>query len=384
MNEQRWLSQNFFIFFFTWGVFLQYWSGWLSGAKGLTVEEVSYIMGFGLVARAFSTMFIYPFLAKYLSAKRLTQFLVLCALISTVLYLPMNSFTSLFIVTMVFSLFYPSLLPAIESSASTLTQQGSVHYGKSRSYGSISFVVSVLILSIIIGYVGERAILWCMIGYLTIMLILQAMPAPKVLLLKPTIADRNSNFSMGKLWKIKGFPVVMIIVILLQGSLASYYNYGYIYLEDFLKVNPFYIGIILNVAVLFEIFFFLWADRLFRSWKISSLLLLAGSGSTLRWLMIFLFPNVWMFVLSQTLHALAFAMAHYAFIQYITRHLPKQQISNAQGLYSALGMSLSAAVLTLVGGYLYDITPGLAFLGMVIFTIPAMVLIIISKKVYQY
>ncbi|MFC7684583.1 MFS transporter [Ureibacillus sp. GCM10028918] len=384
MNDQRWLSQNFFIFFFTWGVYLQYWSGWLSEAKGLSVSQVSLIMGFGLVARAISTMFVFPLASKYLSDKKLTQFLVISALISAILYIPFNNFVPLFIVTMIFSLFYPSLLPAIESSASTLVQKGNVHYGKSRSYGSISFVISVFILSIIIGYLGENVILWCMIGYLVIMLGLQAMPAPEVLSMKPSVEDRSQKFSMGSLWKIKGFPVVMVIIILLQGSLASYYNYSYLYLQKYLEVNTFYIGMILNVAVLFEILFFLKVDHLFSKWKTSSLLLLAGSGSTLRWVMIFAFPNVWLFILSQVLHALAFAMSHYAFVQYITRNLPKQQLSNAQGLYSALATSLSAAVLTLFGGFLYKIEPGLAFLGMIVVTVPAIIIILLTKKSYQY
>jgi len=384
MNDQRWLSQNFFFFFFTWGVYLQYWSGWLSEAKGLSVSQVSLIMGFGLVARAISTMFVFPFASKYLSAKKLTQFLVISALIATIVYIPFNHFIALFIITMIFSLFYPSLLPAIESSASTLVQQGKVHYGKSRSYGSISFVISVFILSIIVGYLGEDAILWCMITYLVIMLVLQALPAPEVLKLKPTVEDRSQKFSMSSLWKIKGFPVVMILAILLQGSLASYYNYSYIYLQKYLEVNTFYIGIILNVAVIFEILFFLKVDHLFSKWKTSSLFLLAAAGSTLRWIMIFAFPNVWVFILSQTLHALAFAMAHYAFVQYITRNLPKQQLSNAQGLYSALAMSLSAAVLTLFGGYLYEITPGLAFLGMIVVTVPAIIIILVTRKHYGY
>ncbi len=384
MNNQRWLSQNFFIFFFTWGVFLQYWSGWLTGAKGLSVHEVGFIMGFGLVARAVSTMFIFPNMSKYLSDKRLTKVLVISSLIVAILYIPFNSFEALFIITMLFCLFYPSLLAAIESSASTLVQQTHIHYGKSRSYGSISFVISVFILSIIIGYAGEKAILWCMIGYLTIMLILQLMPAPEVLSIRPTAEDRSQSFSMRSLWKIKGFSVVMVIVILLQGAHASYYNYSYIYLQQFLQVNTFYIGIILNVAVLFEILFFLKVDHLFSKWKTSTLLLVAAIGSTLRWILIFIFPNVWVFVLSQSLHALGFAMAHYAFVQYITHHLPKQQLSNAQGMYNALAMSLSAAVLTLFGGYLYDISPSLAFLGMIVFTIPAIIIIIFSKKMYQY
>lgn len=340
-------------------------------------------MGIGMVARAVSTMFVFPLASKYLSDRKLALFLVVSSLISVVLYIPMDSYSTLLIVTVLFSLFYPSLLPAVENSATTLIQQGSVHYGKSRSYGSIAFVISVLLLSLMIGLMGEAVILWSMIAYLVVMLLLQAMPAPEILNQKPSAEDRL-KYSMKSLWKVKGFPAVLAVVTLLQGSLASYYNYSYIYLQDSLDVNPFYIGMILNVAVLFEILFFLKADQLFSKWKTSSMLLLAAAGSTLRWVMIFAVPNVWAFILSQTMHALAFALAHYAFIQYITRILPKQQLANAQGLYSALAMSLSAAVLTLLGGALYDILPGLAFLGMTAATVPAIILILLTRNYYRY
>lgn len=138
------------------------------------------------------------------------------------------------------------------------------------------------------------------------------------------------------------------------------------------------------LRLFFEILFLLKADNFFAKWNTSSLFLVAAVGSTVRWIIIFLFPNVWAFILSQTLHSLSFAMAHYAFIQYITRILPPQQIANAQGMYSALAMSLSTAVLTLFGGYLYEMSPGLAFLGMIVFTVPAIILILVTRKNYQY
>ncbi|MFY3791027.1 MFS transporter [Ureibacillus sp. MALMAid1270] len=382
MNHQRWLSQNFFMFFFTWGAYLQYWSGWLAEGKGLSVTEVSFIMGFGLVARAIATLFAYPLASKFLSSKKLILYLVICSLIITLIYIPANSFTSLFVITFIFCFFYPSLLPAIESAATQLVQEGNVHYGKSRSYGSIGFVVAVLIISGIISFSGENAILWCMIISLFILLVIQAMPAPKSLLVQPTAGDRASSYSMRGLFKIKGFSLILLIVILLQGSLASYYNYSYLYLQV-LGVNPLYIGIILNIAVIFEIIYLSKAELLSHL-RISTLLLIAAMGSTIRWIIIFTFPNVWAFIFSQTLHSLSFAMAHFAFIQYITRTLPKQQLSNAQGIYSALAMSLSAALLTLWGGFLYKIQPGLAFLGMIIFTVPAILIILGTRNKYRY
>ena len=382
MDEQRWLAKNFFMFFATWGIFIAYWTGWLINDKGISVSEASIIMGFGLVARAASTMFIFPYFSKVLSNKRVLVFFTLASLIATVLYIPVDSFVGLFIITMLFSMCYPALLPAIESSASTLMQHGKVHYGKARSLGSFGYVVSVLIISMLTGIYGEQTILWAMILGLVALLIILLMPAPAILTVVPK-QENAKTLSMKGLFEVRSFVIVLIVVILLQGAHASYYNYGYIYLQE-LNVNAFYIGMILNVAVLFEILYFLKADTFLTKWKPSSLMLLAAIGSTLRWVLVYLFPNMPMFVVSQALHALSFAMAHYAFIQYISKALPKEQIPNAQGMYSALAMSLSAAVLTLLGGALYEIEPGLAFLGMIIFTVPAIFLIIFTKKRFDY
>lgn len=383
MNNQRWLSQNFFTFFFTWGVYLPYWTGWLVNDKGLTVADASMVMSLGLVTRAVSTMFVFPLVSRKLSNKKVLIVFTAISLLCALAYIPTASFVGLFIVTMLFSAVYPALLPAMENSATMLMSKGTIHYGKARSFGSFGFVVAVLILSMLTGNFGEAAILWSMIAGLITMLIIQLLPAPEVLSETPMKQTKDQSFSMKALWEIKGFPIVMLIVILLQGAHASYYNYGYIYLQD-LQVNPFYIGMIINVAVIFEIIYFLKADTFLSEWKPSSLLLLSAIGATVRWILIFLFPNVWVFIASQALHALSFGVAHFAFIKYISQELPKEQMANAQGVYSALGMSLSAAILTLLGGALYEIEPGLAFLGMLICTIPAIFIIYFTRKQYKY
>ena len=90
------------------------------------------------------------------------------------------------------------------------------------------------------------------------------------------------------------------------------------------------------------------------------------------------------FIVSQVLHVLSFALAHYAFIAYLTKTLPKEQIPNAQGLYSALAMGLSTAVLTFLGGYLYEMSPGYAFGAMIICTAPAMLIVLATRDQYHY
>lgn len=382
-TNQQWLSRSFFVFFLTWGIYLPYWSGWLAGAKGLSIKQISIIMGLALVARALATMFAFPYASKFLSNKKLITTLIISSIIVALLYIPVTSFLLLLLVTFIFSFIYPTLLPAIDSAAVTLMQQENIHYGKSRSYGSFSFILAVLGISIIVGFFGNQIILWSMFAGLGVMLLMQKLPTPLTLTIKPTIEERRRS-SIKELFKnTRGFPVVLLVVVLLQGAHASYNTYGYIYLQD-LKVNTFYIGLILNIAVVFEIIYFVKANNLFKNWNASALLLLSATGATLRWLLVFLFPNIWVFIATQPLHAISFGMSHYAFMQYINTSLPKQQIPNAQGFYSSLTMGLSAILITFLGGILYEIEPQFAFLGMTICTIPAIILISITRKKYIY
>lgn len=112
--------------------------------------------------------------------------------------------------------------------------------------------------------------------------------------------------------------------------------------------------------------------------------LIAGIGSTLRWLLIFLFPTVWVFIISQLLHSVSFGIAHYGFIQFISKRLASDEIPAAQGMYSAFAMGLSTAILTFAGGYLYEISPGIAFLGMTLCSIPAIVIVLLTRKKFAY
>ncbi|MGM0841707.1 MAG: hypothetical protein ACQEWE_13310 [Bacillota bacterium] len=50
----------------------------------------------------------------------------------------------------------------------------------------------------------------------------------------------------------------------------------------------------------------------------------------------------------------------------IYEELESKDIRATQGVYTSLGMGLSTAILTYIGGFLYDISPGSAFLGMVV------------------
>ena len=67
-------------------------------------------------------------------------------------------------------------------------------------------------------------------------------------------------------------------------------------------------------------------------------------------------------------------------MKYLINTISPALSAKAQGLYSALAMSWSTAVFTIFGGFLYEIEPRYAFLGMVACTVPATVLALYYRK----
>ena len=272
----------------------------------------------------------------------------------------------------------------MESSASVLVSTGKIHYGRSRSWGSLGYTIALLIVGAGTAVFQEAAILWLMIIGLIAIVFSQFQASPVVLHVKTKpINQVDEKGRLNKLFASEGFVIVLLISILLQGSHASYYNYGFVYLRD-LGVGSFYIGLILNVAIVCEIVFFTKADQFFSKMKVSTMYSIAALGSTLRWVMIYLFPNVVVFIFSQALHVLSFGVAHYAFIQYISQKLKPNQIPTAQGMYAAFAMGLSIAILTFLGGFLYEVSPKLSFLGMTLSSVPALLLTLFTMRKYNY
>ncbi len=379
MNTQRWMSRQFFSFFITWGIFLPYWTGWMIYTKGITVSQASLIMSLGLVVRGVSTIFAFPYLSRKFSSKTILTGMTIGTLMAILCSIPANSFTGLLVVTLFLHFFYPTLMPALDSAASLLVQSKQLrHYGKSRSWGSIGFVVSGMILTVFTGAFGDEVILWALLLGTLVFMSLCFMRTPLVLSEKPQV-EQTKKGGMLELFRIQHFGLVLIIVILLQAAHASYYSYGYLYLQE-IHAPKYLTGMIINIAVIAEIILFSIADRSLQKFSVGSLLAIAALGSTVRWIVVFAFPNVIVFCISQTLHACSFAMGHYAFMKYLVKNIPDAQIPKVQGMYSALALSWSTAVFTIFGGYLYEIEPRYAFIGMIVCTIPSLFLALVYRN----
>ncbi|MEB2359368.1 MFS transporter [Bacillus pumilus] len=375
MKAQKWMSMQFFGFFFTFGIFVPYWSIWLVSDKNFTPDQAGIIIATGLMTRAMTTFFLFPLASQYMSLARLNQFVVFISVLLFAFLIPANSFSAVIVMTFFISLLYPMPLAMHEAMASKLMERGEISYGRSRSYGSFGYIVALLLMGVVISILGEKVIIYVMISGLMIFALLSSLRAPSTLREK----NEQAGMSIKKLFQSKSFVLVLLLCVILQSAHAAYYSYAVLFLGN-IGVQPEYIGFLLLIAVMAEIVFFFISDSLFKKGQVTTLLLFSVTASIVRWMSLFLFDHVLIFIMSQILHAFTFGLTQVAFMKYLDRNIKNQFFPYAHGLYASLGLSLGNGLLTIVSGYLFSLSPSYAFLGMAVICMPCFVFIYLLKE----
>lgn len=139
LQSTRWLALGYFTYFFSYGIFLPFWSVWLKGI-GLTPETIGLLLGAGLVARFLGSLLIAPRVSdpsRLISALRA---LALLTLLFAVAFWAGAHVAWLMLVMIGFNLFFSPLVPLTDALANTWQKQFPLDYGKVRLWGSVAFV----------------------------------------------------------------------------------------------------------------------------------------------------------------------------------------------------------------------------------------------------
>ena len=140
LQSTRWLALGYFTYFFSYGIFLPFWSVWLKGI-GLTPETIGLLLGAGLVARFLGSLLIAPRVSdpsRLISALRV---LALLTLLFAVAFWAGAHVAWLMLVMIGFNLFFSPLVPLTDALANTWQKQFPLDYGKVRLWGSVAFVI---------------------------------------------------------------------------------------------------------------------------------------------------------------------------------------------------------------------------------------------------
>mgnify|MGYP000930592495 FL=1 len=363
MSSKNWLSTNYFLQFAVNGVFLPFWILYLTGVKNLTVLEASTIFSMLYLARFLGGIFLNPYLLKRYNISLSLKISVIAGILLALSYGITNNKIILTLITFMFGLVYYTVAPFIESLASLFLKEEGIDYGKARTWGSVSFTLVGIAAGGIIGYIGSVALYYILIILLVLYVVFMFLPQPKLVHTLSVNKGDNRNTGILYSWvlKDKNALLLILVIFLYQLSHTAYNNYNALYLES-MNINAKWLsGLILNISVIAEILFFIFSKKIIGKIKPTQLLVFCGIGAIIRWLMLAIFHNIYVFVVMQTFHAITFAVGHIAFILILNNRFNTEKIIDMQILYTAICYQLSMTIGLYIMGAIWDINSSLVF-----------------------
>ncbi len=158
LHSTRWLALSYFTYFFSYGIFLPFWSVWLKGI-GLTPETIGILLGAGLVARFLGSLLIAPRVSDPSLLIKAVRILALLTLVFAACFWVSHQFAWLMVVMVGFNLFFSPLVPLTDALANTWQKQITMDYGRVRLWGSIAFVIGSALVGKLVSLYDYRAIL---------------------------------------------------------------------------------------------------------------------------------------------------------------------------------------------------------------------------------
>ena len=369
LHSTRWLALSYFTYFFSYGIFLPFWSVWLKGV-GLSPETIGILLGAGLVARFLGSLLIAPRVSDPSRLIRVLRILALMTLLFALTFWAGNHVAWLMVVMIGFNLFFSPLVPLTDALANTWQKQITMDYGRVRLWGSIAFVIGSALTGKLVSLFDYRVILVLLsLGVASMLLGMMIRPS-----VQPAGENRQQESAGWPAWRalITQSWRFLACVSLLQGAHAAYYGFSAIYWQS-AGYSASAVGYLWSLGVVAEVIIFALSHKLFRRFSARDLLLLSAVCGVARWgLMGWSTELPWLIVV-QILHCGTFTVCHLAAMRYIAARQGSEVI-RLQAVYSAIAMGGSIAIMTVFAGYLYQNLGSGVFWVMALVALPAIVL----------
>ncbi|EOY5379174.1 3-phenylpropionate MFS transporter [Cronobacter dublinensis] len=369
LHSTRWLALSYFTYFFSYGIFLPFWSVWLAGV-GVAPETIGLLLGSGLVARFLGSLLLAP---RVKDPSRLVFALRLLATLTLVFALGFwfgHQTAWLFVILVGFNLFFSPLVPLTDALAATWQRQITMDYGRVRLWGSLAFVIGSALTGKLVSSYDYQAIL-ALLSLGVASMLIGMMLKPSVM---PQGEARHNEAAGWPVWRklVSENWRFLACVSLLQGAHAAYYGFSAIYWQG-QGYSASVVGYLWSLGVVAEIVIFALSKKLFSRFGARDLLLLSGVLGIIRWgLMGWTTALPWLIV-AQILHCGSFSICHLAAMRYIAAR-EGSEVIRLQSVYSAVAMGGGIAVMTVFAGFLYQHLAGGVFWVMALVALPALFL----------
>lgn len=347
------------------GVQLPFLPLWLH-AKGLSVGQIASVVAGMMAVRIFGAP-IFAFLADRTGNRRaVIQF---CAVVALLAYMTLpftNGFYEILGVSLWGAFFFAPVNPLVEGFGVDSSAALGLDFGRLRLWASISFLMGSLVAGALLTKLSSLDTVWLIadaqVFSVLATFMLPADPERGLAKLHASALEFGAAF---KFLFGSHFTLFLVAASLANSSHGMLYSFSSVYWTS-LGFGTFTIGLFWAAAIAGEVAFFATSKKIVQAIGVERLLLVGLAGGIVRWTGTAFITNEYFILVLQLLHAVSFACAHLALMNFIRAHVPHNLRNTAQGLYAALAGGLLLSSVTWMSGPLYANFGGLGFLAMAI------------------
>lgn len=343
------LSFYYFSYFAAVGVFLPYWTVYLKEVKGFESAQIGELMAVSMLTKMVAPI-IWGWLAdRYNNLGMMVRIACGLTLLSFLASYTSDSYFGVMFVMSCFGFFWSAALSPFDALTMNHLGEHSDRYSRIRLWGSIGFVVAVLVLPVFIETQGLSLVLDVM-SLLFLIIFISAC-------LVPNKTQPVETVNTSRIWDVLRKPAVVVLLAACALTIAShgaYYTFFTIYMNDH-GYSSVFIGWMWAIGVIGEVLLFALAHLLLKRFSAAQLFVTALLITAVRWFLLGAFvDSVVILVIAQLMHAATFGLYHAAAIHLIHGYFPGRLQARGQALYSGLSMGLGGAIGGLLSGYAWD------------------------------
>ncbi|MGD8980801.1 MAG: MFS transporter [Desulfobacterales bacterium] len=340
------IGSQYFLYFGVMGVFLPYFNLYCYHLKfsGFQIGVLSGIRSIALVLFPL----VWAGLADRFHIRR--PIYIFCSFISTAIwafYLYTTDFWAMLLITVFYGIFYSPIISFLEAFTMDVLGTEKKSYGKMRGWGTIAFIITVLLLGKVIDIYSIKIII-ILIFFGSLAQALISIKIPDIQIKKQTSFSSNAKVLLKR-------PVIVFLfcAFLMLVSHGTYYGFYSIHLEN-LGYGKTFIGVSWALASIAEIIVMIKSDIIFKRFSTDNVLFFSFMVAVLRWLGLFFTTSPVIILFLQILHAVTYGTFHVSSILYIDSLTPDEGKTLGQAVNNAVTYGLGLMVGFFINGYLFE------------------------------
>ncbi len=340
------IRAQYFLYFGVMGIYLPYFNLYLYHIK-LTGFQIGVLSALRSVLLVLFPV-LWGMLAERFQARKAIY--VTCNIASAIiwsLYLYTTRFEWLVMITLGYGIFFSPIISFLEAITMDVLGKEKQRYGQTRAWGSIAFIVVVVLVGGVIDAYPVGLILPLILTGGLIQSVV-SLGAPSVRTARLRGRDRDT----GQLMSRKSI-VFLICAFLMLLSHGAYYGFFSIHLEK-LGFDKTFIGISWAVASAAEIFVMIHSGRLFKRFTLETVMVFSFSIAALRWFLLAFVDSGPVILITQVLHAFTYGAFHMSSILYIDALSSEASKTLGQAVNNAVSYGLGLMAGFFLSGYLYE------------------------------